>query len=68
MQDMVKRFTDYFTSIMKQNNIYFAMFVLCEFLNMIVLVFNFYITNSFFSFKWGSYGFKGSDSMVFTLV
>ena len=64
MNEVMRRFIDYFVSIMKQNNMYFFMFVLCEFLNMIILVLNFYLTNSFFSFKWGAYGFEGSDSMV----
>ena len=67
MRDVIRRFIDYFASIMKQNNMYFYMFVLCEFLNMIILVFNFYLTNSFFSFKWGAYGFEGSDSMILTI-
>jgi len=58
MNEVMRRFIDYFVSIMKQNNMYFFMFVLCEFLNMIILVLNFYLTNSFFSFKWGAYGFE----------
>ena len=58
---VLDRFVSYFTSVMRQNTIYFAKFVLCELLNVVVLAFNFYITNAFFSNKWGRYGFKGSS-------
>jgi len=58
---VLDRFVSYFTSVMRQNTIYFAKFVLCELLNVVVLAFNFYITNAFFSNKWGRYGFKVID-------
>ena len=64
MNEVLDRFVSYFTLVMSQNNIYFAKFVLCELLNVVVLAFNFYVTNAFFSYKWGRYGFKGSDSMA----
>ena len=59
MKEVLDRFVSYFTLVMRQNTLYFAKFVLCEILNVVVLAFNFYVTNSFFSYKWGRYGFEG---------
>ena len=59
MNEVLDRFVSYFTLVMSQNTIYFAKFVLCELLNVVVLAFNFYVTNAFFSYKWGRYGFEG---------
>jgi len=56
--EMVDKFVRYFNYVKGQNNFYFAKFVLCELLNILVLAFNFYVTNAFFSFEWGQYGFK----------
>ena len=55
---MVDKFVRYFEYVKGQNNFYFAKFVLCELLNFLVLTFNFYVTNAFFSFQWGQYGFE----------
>ena len=55
---MVDKFVRYFLYVKGRNNIYFAKFVLCELLNIAVLAFNFYVTNAFFSFEWGRYGFE----------
>ena len=66
-EPVLRRFCSYFNSVKGQNTIYFAKYVMCEFLNVVVLAFNFYVTDAFFSTsseRWGSYGFKGSDSMV----
>ena len=57
-KEMVDKFVRYFLYVKGRNNIYFAKFVLCELLNIVVLAFNFYVTNVFFSFKWGRYGFE----------
>jgi len=57
-EEMADKFVRYFNNVKGQNNFYFAKFVLCELLNIAVLAFNFYVTNAFFSFEWGPYGFK----------
>ena len=57
---MVDKFVRYFLYVKGKNNFYFAKFVLCELLNILVLAFNFYVTNAFFSFEWGQYGFEVS--------
>ena len=62
-KQMVDKFVRYFLYVKGRNNIYFAKFVLCELLNIVVLAFNFYVTNVFFSFEWGRYGFKVLCSM-----
>ena len=59
LKEVLDRFVSYFTLVMRQNTLYFAKFVLCEILNVVVLAFNFYVTNAFFSYKWGRYGFEG---------
>ena len=62
-KEMADKFVRYFNNVKGQNNFYFAKFVLCELLNILVLAFNFYVTNAFFSFEWGQYGFKVTCSM-----
>jgi len=57
-REMVDKFARYFLYVKGKNNFYFAKFVLCELLNILVLAFNFYVTNAFFSFEWGQYGFE----------
>ena len=64
---LLRRFCSYFNSVKGQNTIYFAKYVMCEFLNVVVLALNFSVTDAFISTStrsWGSYGFEGSDSMV----
>jgi len=57
-EEMADKFVRYFNNVKGQNNFYFAKFVLCELLNIAVLAYNFYVTNAFFSFRWGGYGFE----------
>ena len=59
----MERFCSYFNSVRSRNTIYFAKYVICEFLNVAVLAFNFWATNAFLSYKWGTYGFQGSDRL-----
>ena len=67
-EPVLRRFCSYFNSVKGQNTIYFAKYVMCEFLNVVVLALNFLVTDAFFSNKWGTYGYQGSDSMVLTKI
>jgi hypothetical protein len=56
MKVMVSNYVKYFNVLRYQTDRYFAHFVLCEFLNLSILVFNFCLTNVFLGHKFSTYG------------
>ena len=63
---VIQLFITYFKSIQGSNNIYLASIILCEILNLVVLIINFDILDVFFSYKWKTYGYDVVTKIVFT--
>ena len=63
---VIQLFITYFKSIQGSNKIYLASIILCEILNLVVLITNFNILDVFFSYKWKTYGFDVLTKTVFT--
>jgi len=62
MEAVVEKYVKYFRSTLHHNNLYFFKFVVCEFLNVAMLYFNFYLTDTFLQ---GRFKYYGWDVMMF---
>ncbi len=56
--DLVHSFVGRFNVVLHHNTKYFATFVACEMLNVVVLFVNFYSANEFLGGKFSAYGFE----------
>ena len=62
MEAVVEKYVKYFRSILHHNNLYFWKFVVCEVANIIMLFFNFWLTDKFLQ---GRFKYYGWDVMMF---
>jgi len=58
MEAVVEKYVKYFRSTLHHNNVYFFKFVVCEFLNVVMLYFNFYLTDQFLQGRFKYYGWE----------
>ena len=56
MESVVDKYVKYFRSILHRNNYYFGKYLLCETLNVVMLFFNFYVTDIFLNGNFWYYG------------
>ena len=58
MEPLVEKYVKFFRSILHRNNYYFSKFVFCEFLNVVILYANFYLTDVFINGNFWYYGYE----------
>ena len=58
MEPLVEKYVKFFRSILHRNNYYFAKFVCCEGLNLVMLYANFYLTDVFINGNFWYYGYE----------
>ena len=56
MKTTINNYVRYYNVLKYKTDRYFAHFVLCEFLNFLVLIFNFCLTNIFLGHEFSTYG------------
>jgi len=59
---LVEKYVKYFKSILHRNNYYFMKYLCCEVLNLVMLYFNFYLTDVFLN---GNFWYYGWEAMKF---
>ena len=55
---LVEKYVKYFKSILHRNNYYFMKYLACEFLNLVILYFNFWMTDVFLNGNFWYYGWE----------
>ena len=63
MESLVDKYVKFFKSVLHRNNYYFFKYVTCEVLNLVVLFFNFYLTDVFLN---GNFWYYGLEFLKFT--
>ena len=58
MEPLVEKYVKFFRSILHRNNYYFSKFIFCEFLNVVSLYANFYLTDVFLNGNFWYYGYE----------
>ena len=58
MESLVDKYVKFFKSVLHRNNYYFFKYVTCEVLNLVVLFFNFYLTDVFLNGNFWYYGWE----------
>ena len=56
LESVVDKYVKYFRSILHRNNYYFGKYMVCEALNVVMLFFNFYLTDIFLNGNFWYYG------------
>jgi len=69
MKTNIANYVKYFKVLEYKTDLYFAQFVLCEFFNFLILIFNFCLTNIFLGREFSTYGtdvlnYYTTDTMV----
>jgi len=59
---LIEKYVKYFKSILHRNNYYFLKYLCCEFLNLVMLYLNFYMTDVFLN---GNFWYYGWDAVKF---
>ena len=63
MEPLVEKYVKFFRSILHRNNYYFFKFIFCEFLNIVSLYANFYLTDVFLN---GNFWYYGVEAVKFS--